>query len=118
MKKIVFWDPAFEMQTTAERCYEENEKIKYQSSGKHIEVSKEMYKEFLDNVFLKVLEQQNYPKDRMFAIYADGDRHINNKPMTDAMGIESCIIEWANHWFTQEGKYDELFRKTLEFIER
>lgn len=117
MKKIVFWDPAFELQVTAERCYEENGTIKHQSSGKHIEVSMEMYKEFLEDDFLAILEEQAFPKQQMFAIYADGDRHIKNKPLTDAMGIESCIIEWANHGFTQDGKYKELFEKTLEFIE-
>lgn len=118
IKKIVFWDPAFEMQTTGKKIFKVGDAFRYQSSGKHIEISETMREEFLQDTFLDTLEKQNFSKENMFAIYADGDRHILNKPKTDALGIASVVIEWANHWFTQEGKFEELFKNTLEFIEK
>jgi len=115
--KLILWDPAYSMKITAQKCYTENEKIYIQASWKHLEVSKVMYREFEIDNFLQVLENQNFPKNRVYAIYADGDRHIDDKPKSDAMWIKSYVIEWANHWFTQEWKFEELFNKTLEFIE-
>lgn len=117
-KKIIFWDPAFEMKTTWKKFYSEGNIFKHQSSWKHLEISQMMRDEFLEDNFLEKLEEQKFSKRHMFAIYADGDRHINNKLQTDEMGIESYVIEWSNHWFTQEWKFEELFAKTLEFIEK
>lgn len=116
--KMVFWDPAFEMKTTALKCYGGEPYYHLQASGKHIEVSPEMYQEFLDDSYIEILREQDFSKENIFAIYASDDRHVHNKAATDALGIESCIIEWANHGFTQEGKYKELFEKTLEYIEK
>jgi hypothetical protein len=42
-----------------------------------------MYEEFLEDNFLEQLEKQNFSKSNMFAIYADGDRHVGNKTKTD-----------------------------------
>jgi len=117
-KKIVFWDPAFDMKTTWEKCYNEEGKIKLQASGKHLEICSEMYDEFLTENFLNILSQQTFPKDNIYSIYADGDRHIELKSSVEKLWIHSEIIEWANHWFTQEWKFEELFEKTLEFIEK
>jgi esterase/lipase len=118
INKIIFWDPAFEVKTTGLKFYEESWKIYYQASGKHLEIWKEMYEEFLEDNFLEQLEKQNFSKSNMFAIYADGDRHVGNKTKTDEIWIESHIIQGANHGFTQEWKFDELFDKTLEYIEK
>jgi len=93
VKKIVLWDPAFEMQTTGKKIYEAGDSLMYQSSGKHIEISETMREEFLQDSFLDTLAKQYFSKEHMFAIYADGDRHILNKPKTDALGISSVIIE-------------------------
>ena len=118
VERVVFWDPAFDMKITWNKCYEDQEHLMYESSWKHIEISREMQREFLEDNFLDILENQDFSKDKVFGIYADWDRHVQNKPATDAMWIESCIIEWVNHWFTQEWKYKELFDKTLEYIEK
>lgn len=118
IKKIIFWDPAFEMKTTWDKCYKEWDIVRHTSSWKHIEISAEMYREFLEENFLKILQNQDFPKSNMYVIYADGDRHVNNKITTDDMWIESHIIEWANHGFKQEGKYEELFEQTLQYIEK
>lgn len=116
--KLIFWDPAFEMQTTWKKFYLDWETIKYQSSGKHIEISEEMKKEFLEDKFLDILIEQTFPKNNIFSIYADGDRHVKSKSELESLWIESCIIEWANHGFTQEWKYEELFEKTLEYLNK
>ncbi len=117
VKKIVFWDGAFQMIENANKWILEGEYYTIQSSGKHLEVSKEMYREFMQNNFLDILKDNLFQKKDMFVIYADGARHIENKKIIDKIWISSDIIVWANHGFTQEGKYQELFEKTLEFIE-
>lgn len=118
VKKIIFWDPAFEMRTTGERCFEQWGLVKIVASGKHVEVSREMLEEFLEDDFLQVLQRQAFPKENMYTIFADGDRHVKNKPELEALKIECHVIEWSNHGFTQEWKYEELFEKTLEYIEK
>lgn len=115
--KIIFWDPAFDMKPAGESLYSIWERFYRSGSGKEFEVSSEMRKEFLQENYFEVLQNQKIPKENMFAIYADWDVHIDDKPQTDAMWIKSYVIEWANHGFTQEWKYEELFEKTLEFIE-
>jgi hypothetical protein len=37
---------------------------------------------------------------------------------TNGMWIVSHTVYWANHGFTQEWKYKELFDKTLEYIQK
>ena len=118
VNKLIFWDPAFEMWTTGRKFYREWESIRYQSSWKHIEISPEMEKEFLEDNFLEILTKQDFSKQDIFSIYADWDRHVNLKPKLESLWIESCIIQWANHGFTQEWKYEELFEKTLEYINK
>ncbi len=113
IKKIILWDPAFEMKTTGKKFYQEWGQIRYQSSGKHLEISPQMRNEFLEDTFLEILSQQNFSKNKIFSIFADGDRHVNLKPDLENLWIESCIIEWANHGFTQEWKYEELFEKNF-----
>jgi hypothetical protein len=54
----------------------------------------------------------------MYAIYADKGGHLTHKKDTDTLWIESHVIHWANHGFTQEWKYKELFEKTLEYIQK
>ena len=93
MKKIIFWDGAFDMTLTGQRCYTEGNIYLYDSSGKTIQVSSQMREEFLKDNFLKILSEQSLPKKNMFAIYADGDRHIHNKSKTDALGIVSVVIQ-------------------------
>jgi len=118
IEKIVFWDPAFDMTQRATKCYFKNESIYTTISGKEIEISQEMYREFTEGTFLDILQKQRFPTNRMFAIYADNGGHIIHKEDTDILWIESYIIEWANHWFTQEWKYKELFDQTLHYIEK
>jgi hypothetical protein len=118
VKKIILWDPAYDMKITEESFYNEWKKVKYSASGKHIEISHEMRREFLEDNFLEQLQRHSFPKNDIYAIYADGARHINYKAATDKMWVESYVIHWANHGFTQEWKYKELFEKTLEYIQK
>jgi len=90
----------------------------YSSSWKHIEISSKMREEFLYDNFIWKLENHSFSTERMFIVYADGDRHVKHKSVTDWLWIESHVIVWVNHGFTQQGKYTELFEKTLEFINR
>lgn len=116
VKEIVLWDPALSMKATAIGCYEKDNSLYRQLSGKDVEISKEMYSEFLEDLFLQALENNSFPKKHMSAIYASKSKHVNNKIKTDDMWIKSYIVEGANHGFTQEWKYQALFEKTLEFI--
>ncbi len=118
LEKIVFWDPAFDTSISALKCREDWDRLIRSWSGKDVEIFSWMYEEFLENKHLQNLWNLKYFKSNLYIIFADWDKHKYNKPQTDAMWIESYVIEWANHWFTQEWKYEELFDKTLEFIER
>lgn len=118
LEKIIFWDPAFDTSIGALKCREDWAKLIRSWSGKEVEIFSWMHKEFLENKHIENLQNLEYPKANMYIVFADWDKHKDNKPQTDAMWIESYIVEWANHGFTQEGKYEELFEKTLEFIEK
>lgn len=118
LKKIVFWDPAFDTSMSVLKCRNEWEKLIRSWSGKDVEIHKGMYKEFVANKHLENLKSISLPKKDISIIYAEKDMHKNNKTVTDEMWISSIIIQWANHWFTQEWKYEELFERTLEFIEK
>ena len=118
LKKIVFWDPAFDTSISALKCREEWGKLIRSWSGKDVEIFQEMYEEFTENKHLENLRNISFSKNNLSIIYAEKDIHKNTKPMTDEMWIDSVIIDWANHGFTQEWKFEELFEKTLEFINK
>lgn len=119
LRKIILWDPAFDTSGTILRCVEKHGECYFNPrNGKLIQISLEMFSEINENRHIEFLERLPFPKQKFFIIYAGdhGNSHLVDK--TDALGIESTIIEWANHGFTQEGKYGELFEKTLEFLEK
>ena len=119
VKGLILWDPAFDTSTTILRCFEKGGMYLYcNARAKNIEISKEMYDEFQSNTHLSDLENINFDLDKTSIIFAWRCDKIEFKDQTDALWIESCIIQWANHWFTQEWKYEELFEKTLEYINK
>jgi len=119
VKGVIFWDPAFDTATTILRCFHKNDMYFYcNSRTKNIEVSKEMYDEFEKNTHLYDLENMNFDLSKTIIIFAWRCDKVDFKDQTDTMWIESCIIEWANHGFTQEWKYEELFEKTLEYMNK
>ncbi len=119
INKIVYWDPAFDTSWTILRCIEKNWTWFFDPRNwKNIAISHDMYIELKDNIHLHALQDMKFKKENMYIIFAGECDKINFKNQTDDMWIESCIIEWANHWFTQEWKYEELFEKTLEYIKK
>ncbi len=119
LEKIIFWDPAFDTWWTVLQCFEKNGMwFFYPKNGKNIEISRNMYDELVENTHISKLENIYFSIHNIYIIYASGARHKENKVLTDTMWIESCIIEWANHGFTQEWKYEELFEQTLEYLEK
>jgi len=117
MKKIIFWDPAFDSQWVDKRFKQDWDKTIFTSwDGRFMEVSAQMYKDRKQNHF-KYLENFPFTYQNMYIIFAGWNTKTIFKPQTDALWIKSCVIEWANHGFTQQWKYEELFEKTLEFIE-
>ena len=119
LQKIVFWDPAFDTSGTILRCFEKNGIwFFYPKNWKNIEISQEMYKEFIENNHMNQLQKINFTHTNMYIIFAGLCDKIHFKNQTDQMWIEWYVVEWANHGFTQEWKYEELFERTLEFIEK
>jgi hypothetical protein len=59
------------MKARAGKCYFKNNSIYTTISGKEIEVSQEMYNEFLEDIFLDTLKFQAFNKNNMCIIYAD-----------------------------------------------
>lgn len=118
LKKIIFWDPAFDNQWIEKRFSQEGDKVIFTSwDGRFMEVSSQMYEERKQNHF-EYLKSFIFSTSDIAIIFAGWNTKTVFKPQTDTMWIESYVIEWANHWFTQEWKYRELFDKTLEFIEK
>ncbi len=119
LEKIIFWDPAFDTSGTLSQCFEKNGIwFFYPNNGKNIEISKDMHDELSQNTHISKLKNIDFSVKNMAIIYAWEARHKENKVTTDTLWIESCIIPWVNHGFTQEWKYEELFEKTLEYIEK
>jgi hypothetical protein len=73
------------MRERAKKSYFKNESIYTTISGKEIELSKEMYNEFLENKFLVTLNNQAFNKNHMYAIYADKGGHLTHKKDTDTL---------------------------------
>ncbi len=115
-KKLIFWDPAFDPGVLK---FSQQWEIKLFNwwDGRDIQVSKEMIEQRGQN-HMENLKEFQFNSDNMYIIYAWANTKVDFKSMTDSLGIGSCIIKWANHGFTQEWKYEELFEKTLEFIEK
>lgn len=119
LKKIIFWDPAFDTNKTTLRCFEKNGIwFFYPRNGKNIELFKGMYDELVANNHLEKLEQLNFPKEDLDVIFAEEASHKDTQQKIESLGISSTIISWANHWFTQEGKYKELFDMTFDCINK
>lgn len=119
LKKIVFWDPAFDTSTTLLKCFEQDGKYFYDpKNGRITCISQQMYQELKENPWMEYLKNIDFEKENISIIYAWAHWKIQSKPQTDNLWISSWVIEWANHGFSQEGKYEELFGKTLEFIEK
>lgn len=113
--KVVHWDPAFDTVSTAKKVNQVGDIYFYGwiHGGKNSRISQKMYKELLENPWLQKIK--NNPENQ-YIIFAWECNKIDFKPQTDALGIPSAIIAWADHGFTQEGKYEELFETTLKFI--
>lgn len=118
LKRIVFWDPAFDTGKTVLKCFNKNEVYMYIWNGKNIEISSDMYHEFEKNNHLEILKNISYEASKMHCIYASEARHKDLIPQMENLWITTEIISWANHWFTQEGKYEELFERTLYILEK
>jgi len=118
LKKIIFWDPAFDCQWVEKRFTQDGETCIFTSwDGRFMEVSPQMFEERKQNHF-EYFKNFTFDAKKINIIFAGWNTKVAFKPQTDEMGISSSIIEWANHGFTQEWKYEELFDKTLEFIEQ
>ncbi len=115
VKMIIHWDPAFDTSTALSKCFQKQSDIFYMNSGKNIQISHKIYDELIENPWMKLLKESD---KNHYIIFAGKNNKIDFKSQIDALSIESCIIEWANHWFTQEWKYEELFEKTLEYINK
>lgn len=118
ISRIVFWDPAFDSREYMQG-FEKIEDIFIFDGhdGRHIQVSEEIVTQRCED-HLEMLENMNFSSNNMSIIYAGANTKVKFQSQTDALWIESSVIEWADHGFTQEGKYEELFEKTLEFINR
>lgn len=119
LKKMIFWDPAFETLSTAHQCFEKNGIwFFYPRNGRNVEISEVLKNELASNSSAESLKACSFGYDKMYIIYAWDYNKVVFQPETNALGIISCIIEWANHGFTQEWKYEQLFEKTLEYIKK
>ncbi len=114
---IIFWDPAFDMKTSAEKIFSQDKKYFVLSSWKHVQVWEQMLREFQTIDYFQVFKDISFQKKNTGIIYASEDRHVNFKPHTDTLWIRSHVVEWADHCFTREGNLEELFNTTLKFIE-
>lgn len=76
-----------------------------------------MLREFQEMNYFDMLLSFSVSLDTIGIIYAENASHIADKEKTDKLGIESRIILWASHQFTEEWKFQELFDATLDFIE-
>ena len=118
LSKIIFWDPAFDNQGVEKRFSQEWEGYIFTSwDGRFMKVWEDMVMSRSDNHF-EILDRFWFARDKTFIVYAGWNTKTDFIPQMDALWITSYIVEWANHGFTQEGKYEELFEKTLEFIEK
>ena len=119
VRKIIFWDGALDTSRTILRCFEKNGLwFFYPRNGRNVEISKILYDELLANQHESFLAKNVFPKKNMYMIFASQATHKYFQEKATKLGIDSCIIDWANHGFTQEGKYEELFEKTLTFIQK
>jgi len=117
--KIILWDPALEMRTNAKKIFSEDGKYFIPSgSGKNIEVWKEMLDEFENIDYFTKLQSLEFLKEDIWIIYASEDRHVVFQPELDKLWIKNYTIQWADHCFTREWNFQELFEETLEYIEK
>lgn len=117
LRKIIYWDPAFDTSGTILRCIEKNGEYYFDPrNGKLIEISSHMLKEIQENTHMKSLADLDFSPQKSFIVFAGNHGNASLSPQTDTLGIKSIVIEGANHGFTQEWKYQELFEATLEFI--
>jgi hypothetical protein len=73
------------MKERAAKCYFKSESIYTTISGKEIELSHEMYDEFIEDIFLDTLKNNDFSKNRSYAIYADGGGHLAWQKNTNGM---------------------------------
>lgn len=117
VSKIIFWDPAFDY-LHMDRKFLDIWGIKlFRWIGRYIQVSEKMISGRKEN-HLSLLETFSFPKKDIKIIFAGGNNKTEFKAQTDVVWIESHNILWANHNFDEEWKEEELFEKTLEFIEK
>lgn len=117
--KIVLWDPALDMKSSAAKSFVKNDILfSWGGSGKNIEVWREMLEEFSNIDYFSKLKNLEYSRSDIVAIYASEDRHVNFQEKVDALWIKTHIIEWADHCFTREWDLGLLYKHTLEFIEK
>jgi len=117
IKKLIFWDPGFDFQNIEKKFLKcGNTWLFLPGNGKHLVVSEAMIQDRKrDHIW--ELEAFNFPRESMHIIFAGGHTKIQIKPQIEHIWISSSTVEWANHGFTQEGKYEELFETTRKFIE-
>ncbi len=119
VRKIILWDPALEMKSSAEKVFKEGEKYFTSSgSGKNIQVWEAMLEEFRTVDYFKKLENMPFRRNDIGVVYASEDRHIKFKAQIDDIWIKNYVIQGADHCFTREWDLEALFEKTLEFIEK
>jgi len=116
IKKMIFWDPAFDNVAVRDKFSQVGDVYMFTPrDGRDIQVSLDMIEQREEN-HLQKLADFSFTRENMYILYAGRNTKLDFKAETDALHIPSDIIEWANHGFTQEGKYEELFQKTLAFI--
>jgi pimeloyl-ACP methyl ester carboxylesterase len=119
LKNIVFWDPAFDTSDTVKRCFEKNWLwFFYPKNGKNVEITYDLYVQLKQNDHFETLKNSSIKKQLIKVIYAGEALHKTMKEKIESLGIQCAVIDGANHWFTQEGKFGELFEKTLQYIEK
>lgn len=116
--KIIFWDPALEMQSSAKKAFKKNDiYFTLGGSGKNIEVWKDMLEEFSNIDYFEKLKNIEFDRKNIWIIYASEDRHVLFKSQTDELWIKSYTMEWSDHCFTKQWDLQKLYNKTLEFID-
>lgn len=118
INNIVFWDPAFDSREYWVGFDTVWDMFLFDwRDGRNIQVSPQIVQQRSED-HMTMLEKFPKNKAQISIIFAGKNNKIEFKSKTDAMWVQSCIIEWANHGFTQEWKFKELFKKTLEYLEK
>lgn len=119
VKAIVLWDPSIVLnkKSQSDWRFDENRKLYTLRSDKETFVSKQMYDEHI-NTGEKMLEEMVVQTKIICA--GDGglkdrwEKVVNKIPVDH----EFVTIENASHCFDEEGKEEELFDETLQYVKK